>query len=85
MNTAILISLIMLMIIVGVHIAVIARWSGKIDGYILAASEHFHRIDAEIEKLRMARHDQDGRIQRHEGLFKDMEHRRYARETPSEI
>lgn len=83
-STSIVVSIIGLIIVICVHIVVIARWSGKIDGYILAASEHFHRIDAEIEKLRMARHDQDGRIQRHEGVLKDMERRRYARETPSE-
>ena len=63
------------MIVIGVHIAVIARWSGKIDGFMSAMGERIVRAEAEISRLREARHQQEGTIQRHEGLLKEWERR----------
>ena len=80
-STSIVVSIIGLIVVICVHIVVIARWSGKIDGYILAASEHFGRIDHELEKLRAARHDQEGRLQRHEGALRQLE-RRHESSSP---
>ena len=76
MTTSIVVSIIGLIAVICVHIVVIARWSGKIDGYILAASENFRRIDSEIERLRISRHEQEGRLQRHEGVLRELERRR---------
>ena len=75
-STSIVVSIIGLIVVICVHIVVIARWSGKIDGYILAAAENFRRIDSEIDRLRLSRHDQEGRLQRHEGALKELERRR---------
>ena len=79
MTTSIVVSIIGLIVVICVHIVVIARWSGKIDGYILAASATFARIDHEIEKLRSARHIQDGILQRHEGVLREFERRQKPR------
>lgn len=79
-NTAVVISLIGLMIIVGVHIAVIARWSGKIDGFITSALDRIERSEDEIERLRDARHSIDGTLQRHEGLLKE-----YGRRSSDQV
>lgn len=80
MNAAILISLIGLIIVGGVHVAMIARWSGKIDGYLLAATANFARIDDEIKSLRLSRHDHEGRIQQHDGVLKFYERRQLERD-----
>ena len=79
MTNSIVVSIIGLIVVICVHIVVIARWSGKIDGYILAASERFNRIDDEIDRLRVSRHDQEGRLQRHEGALNELERRREPR------
>lgn len=63
------------MVVVGVHIAVIARWSGRIDGLLLAMSADDIRQDEEIKSLRQSRHDHEGRIQRHESVLKFYERR----------
>ncbi len=63
------------MLVVGVHIAVIARWSGKIDGFMSAMGERMVRAESEITRLREARHTQDGLLQRHEGVLKEWDRR----------
>ena len=75
LNAAIFVALIGLMVVVGVHIAVIARWSGRIDGLLLAMSADDIRQDEEIKSLRQSRHDHEGRIQRHESVLKCYERR----------
>lgn len=80
MNNAILVALIGLIMVVGVHVAVIARWSGRIDGYLQAAAENFKRIDAEILSLRQSRHDHEGRLQRSESVLKHYERRHVEHE-----
>ena len=80
MTTSIVVSIIGLIVVICVHIVVIARWSGKIDGYILSASENFRRIDSEIHSLRLARHDQEGRLQRHEGMLREFDRRQHPRD-----
>lgn len=72
-DTALIVSIIGLIIIIAVHIVVIARWSGQIDGYLRAATDNFHRIDEEIKALRIARHDADGTIQLHSGAIRNLE------------
>jgi hypothetical protein len=63
------------MLVIGVHIAVIARWSGKIDGFMSAAALRFEKAESEIARLRDARHAADGIIQRHDGLLKSWDRR----------
>ena len=75
MTTSIVISIIGLIVVICVHIVVIARWSGKIDGFITAFAANFARIENEVEKLRAARHIQEGTLQRHEGLLREFERR----------
>ena len=71
-NTTLVVALIGLIVVITVHIVVIARWSGKIDGYIQATAERLSSVDAEIRRLRDARHEADGKIARHEGLLREM-------------
>ncbi len=79
LTIGLLISMIGVIIVVGTHIAVIARWSGKIDGFFLAIQERITRDELEIEKLRSARHAQDGIIAFHNGVlmqaFPDLDRR----------
>ena len=63
------------MIVIGVHIAVIARWTGRIDGFMTASIERLEKAEVEITRLRDARHIADGMIQRHDGLLKEWERR----------
>ena len=75
LSGAVVAALLGLIATIVVHIVVIARWSGKIDGYIVASAENFRRMENEIEKLRAARHEQEGTLQRHEGLLKEFDRR----------
>ena len=75
MTTAIVISLVGLIIVIAVHIAVIARWSGRIDGYMLSMDGRMTKAELEIIRLRDARHLADGAIQRHEGMLREFERR----------
>lgn len=84
MTTSIVVALIGLIIVICVHIVVIARWSGKIDGYISSCSDNFRRIDGEIAQLRVSRHDHEGRIQRHEGTLNELIERRRVSRDPAQ-
>ena len=84
MTTSIVVSIMGLIVVICVHIVVIARWSGKIDGYIMSASENFRRIDGEIERLRVSRHEQEGRLQRHEGTLNELIERRRVNRSGGE-
>ncbi len=64
-----LISMVGLVIVIGVHIAVIARWSGKIDAFFISLTNRIDQHDREIEKLRIARHEQDGVLSFHHGVL----------------
>ena len=75
MTVSVVVALIGLIIVILAHTVVIARWSGRIDGYLSAASENFKRIDCEIGKLRDARHVADGKIQLHDGQVRSLEAR----------
>jgi hypothetical protein len=68
-------SLIGLILAVAVHIAVIARWSGRIDSYMQASEVRIQKAEAEIVRLREARHKADGILQRHEGLLGQLDRR----------
>ncbi len=75
MTTAIVISLVGLIIVIAVHIAVIARWSGRIDGYMVSMEGRMAKAETEILRLRDARHMADGTLQRHEGMLREFERR----------
>ena len=90
MNTAMVISLIGLIVIITVQVVFFARWTGRIDGYvtasdqrfqayIIAADKRFENDEDEIRRLRDARHTADGIIQRHEGMLKELNRRYYSR------
>ena len=85
-NAAVVVALVGLIVIITVHITVIARWSGRIDGYMVAndqriatfmqaTSQRFEVVEGEVKRLRDARHIQDGHIQRHEGMLRDLDRR----------
>ena len=64
-----------LIIVIGVHIAVIARWSGKIDGFIIATMARISTVENEVTRLRDARHVADGILQRHDGAIEELKRR----------
>jgi hypothetical protein len=89
-NTAVVISLIGLIVIITAQVVFFARWTGRIDGYIsagdrrfseyiAAADRRFQSHEQEIQRLRDARHVADGAIQRHDGILKELTRREYGR------
>lgn len=92
MSTAVILSLITVIILGAIQIAVIARWTGRIDGYIVASDKRFEAYIAannlrmemhedEIRRLRDARHASDGIIQRHDGILRELERRQWTRRS----
>lgn len=75
MNAELVIALIGFIIVIMAHTVVIARWSGRIDGYLEAAANNFTRVDCEIERLRDAKHDASGQLQKHTGQIRAIEGR----------
>lgn len=75
MTTSIVIALVGLIVVIMGHTVVIARWSGKIDGYLEAAQRNFTRQDGEIMKLREAKHELLGKCQLHDGQIRGLETR----------
>ena len=73
MTETVVLALIGLTVTIAVHITIIARWSGRIDSYMQTVMERIERVDEEILRLRNARHDSDGVLQRHEGTLHDIE------------
>lgn len=64
MTSGLIVALIGLIVVITLHIVVIARWSGQIDGYVKANNERMLRQDVEVQRLRDARHETDGKVQR---------------------
>lgn len=79
MDIAVVVMTVALIITVIVHIAVIARWSGKIDGFIVSANDRILDAEKEILRLREARHHADGELQRQAGMLHELERRRWPR------
>lgn len=72
MDVAVVCSLIGLSVAIGVHIAIIARWSGRIDAFLAGNTERLTKAEAEIIRLRDARHEADGLIAMHEGILREI-------------
>ena len=90
MTNAVVVSLIGLIVVIVIQIVFVSRWTGKIDGYMAANDERFRTYiatndrrvsqnEAEIIRLRDARHVADGKIQRHEGWLKELDRRHNGR------
>lgn len=82
LTSGVIVACLGLTIVIAVHIVVIARWSGRIDGYITSNAERMNTMDVEIRRLRDARHEADGKIQRQEGMLREMQ-RLFDRRVPS--
>lgn len=67
------VALIGLIVAITVHIVVIARWSGKIDGYILAMTDSIRRLDGEILELRKVKHETNAKLQQQMALINLLE------------
>jgi len=84
MNIAVICTLLGLIAVITGHIVVIARWSGRIDGFMQATEQRITKAEYEITRLRDARHKSDGEIQRHTGEIRDLQRTAFNRRVADE-
>jgi len=75
MDVAVVLSMAGLTLAVVVHIAIIARWSGRIDCWMRSLADRLTRVEEELGHLRDGHHDSDAVLQRHEGILQEYRQR----------